>query len=70
MFEARHPLRIAGEDVGKELQGYFAVEGKVLCQIDLAHTTLTDFLHNFIVRDGLTDLGHAILQIEGLLQSF
>jgi hypothetical protein len=48
-------LRVTGNFIGQELEGYEAVEAHVLSLVDHTHATAAQLLHNAVVRDGLVD---------------
>src|ERR1700746_1714547 len=53
--EAAQSLRVRRETIGKELQGYEAVQLDIFRFINHAHPTTAQLPQNAVVRDGLTN---------------
>src|SRR5690242_19759369 len=54
-LEPTQGLRIAGNFIGQELQGYETVQPCILGFVDDTHSSATDFLDDAVVRNGTLD---------------
>ncbi len=54
-LEAGQGLGISGQFIGKKLQRYETMQREVFRLVDDAHPAAAEFLHDSVVRDGLTD---------------
>jgi hypothetical protein len=65
LFEAAHSILVSGHIRGKNLQRHFAMEPRILRQMNLTHPTLADFREDAVMsNDGVG--GYAFAQIASL----
>jgi hypothetical protein len=60
-LKAGERLCVSGNLIGQELEGNETVKPRVFGLVDNTHTAAAQFLHNAVVRDGLTDHSWQIL---------
>jgi hypothetical protein len=64
-LEARERLRIFGDVFREELQGDEAAEASVFGFVDDAHAAATEFFHDAVVGNRLTNEGWRVGRVRG-----